>query len=53
MQTQKSWWDPALYRLRRPALLARNRIRRRLTDWFEASGFVEADPLRPASLTRQ
>jgi len=42
--TDRPWWDPARHADRRPLLLTRNRIRRALTDWFEAEGFTEADP---------
>ncbi len=38
------WWDAARHTDRRPALIARNRIRRALTGWFEAEGFTEVDP---------
>ncbi|MCC6303701.1 MAG: EF-P lysine aminoacylase GenX [Rhodobacteraceae bacterium] len=38
------WWAPAVHADRRPLLLARNRIRRALGEWFEGRGFVEVDP---------
>jgi lysyl-tRNA synthetase class 2 len=38
------WWQPARHADRRPALIARNRIRRSLADWFAAQGFTEVDP---------
>lgn len=38
------WWDRGRHADRRPLLLARNRIRRALSDWFEAEGFTEVDP---------
>lgn len=42
--TETPWWDAARHADRRPVLLARNRIRRALCDWFEADGFSEVDP---------
>ena len=41
---QSEWWRPARHADRRPALLARNRILRRMRDWFDEQGFVEVDP---------
>lgn len=38
------WWDRGRHADRRPALLARNRIRAAIRDWFAAEGFVEVDP---------
>ncbi|TNC74834.1 EF-P lysine aminoacylase EpmA [Rubellimicrobium roseum] len=38
------WWTPARHDTRRPLLLARNRLQSRLRGWFDAQGFVEADP---------
>jgi lysyl-tRNA synthetase class 2 len=38
------WWDAARHADRRPVLLARNRIRHALGDWFEGEGFTEVDP---------
>ena len=38
------WWTPARHETRRPLLLARNRLQAALRRWFEAGGFVEADP---------
>ncbi|MCC5977201.1 MAG: EF-P lysine aminoacylase GenX [Salinarimonas sp.] len=38
------WWRPEVHVDRRPALLARNRIRSGLRGWFEAEGFVEVEP---------
>lgn len=37
------WWARAVHADRRPRLLARQRMRRALQDWFEAQGFVEVD----------
>lgn len=42
--TETPWWNPGRHADRRPALLARNRIRRVLADWFDAQGFTEVDP---------
>jgi elongation factor P--(R)-beta-lysine ligase len=38
------WWETARHADRRPALIARNRTRRALCDWFDANGFTEVDP---------
>ena len=38
------WWHPDRHADRRPALLARNRIRRAIADWLEVEGFLEVDP---------
>lgn len=38
------WWHPDRHADRRPLLLARNRIRRGIADWFEDQGFTEVDP---------
>jgi lysyl-tRNA synthetase class 2 len=38
------FWTPHVHADRRPRLLARNRIRRAMGDWFAAGGFVEVDP---------
>lgn len=38
------WWDAARHADRRPALTARNRIRRALAGWFDDAGFTEVDP---------
>lgn len=37
------WWDRARHRDRRPFLIARNRIRQAVRDWFASEGFVEVD----------
>lgn len=37
------WWEPDRHRDRRPALMARNRIRARAGVWFADQGFVEVD----------
>lgn len=42
--SQSEWWRPARHTDRRPALMARNRIRRAMGDWFDDQGFVEVDP---------
>jgi lysyl-tRNA synthetase class 2 len=39
----RPWWHPERHADRRPALLARNRIRDRLRGWFAEQGFVEVD----------
>lgn len=38
------WWRPDVHADRRPALLARGRIRAAMAAWFAAEGFVEVDP---------
>ncbi|MCX7889304.1 MAG: EF-P lysine aminoacylase EpmA [Rhodobacteraceae bacterium] len=38
------WWSPARHADRRGLLLARNRIRHAIADWFAARGFTEVDP---------
>jgi lysyl-tRNA synthetase class 2 len=42
--TETPWWHPARHADRRPALIARNRIRHALSGWFAAEGFTEVDP---------
>jgi len=37
------WWTPAIHADRRPRLLARNRLRRAVRDWFEARDFTEVE----------
>ncbi|UTP38093.1 EF-P lysine aminoacylase EpmA [Phenylobacterium sp. LH3H17] len=37
------WWRPDSHRDRRPFLTARNAIKRKLRDWFEADGFTEVE----------
>ncbi|MFO1185533.1 MAG: EF-P lysine aminoacylase EpmA [Bauldia sp.] len=37
------WWAPARHADRRPALLARNRIKNALIDWFARENFVAAE----------
>lgn len=37
------WWDRARHRDRRPFLIARNRIKQALRDWFVAEGFIEVE----------
>jgi len=44
MARPSPWWATAVHRDRRPVLLLRNRIQMALRHWFEAAGFVEADP---------
>jgi elongation factor P--(R)-beta-lysine ligase len=39
-----TWWTPQTYADRRPALIARNRIKAALRRWFERQGFVEVEP---------
>lgn len=38
------WWRPEVHADRRPALMARNRIRSGLRAWFEARDFIETEP---------
>ena len=38
------WWDAARHADRRPVLLARNRIQRRVRGWLDDQGFTEVDP---------
>ncbi len=38
------WWRAHVHADRRPLLLARNRIQRRLRSWLDAEGFTEVDP---------
>jgi lysyl-tRNA synthetase class 2 len=38
-----SWWEPHRHADRRPALLARGRIKTAARAWFEAQGFVEVE----------
>ncbi|MCJ8140420.1 EF-P lysine aminoacylase EpmA [Falsirhodobacter halotolerans] len=42
--TDTPWWHPDRHADRRPALLARNRIRRALGAWLDDQGFTEVDP---------
>jgi elongation factor P--(R)-beta-lysine ligase len=42
--TETPWWDTHRHADRRPLLLARNRIQRRIRDWLDAEGFTEVDP---------
>jgi lysyl-tRNA synthetase class 2 len=42
---QTPWWDRDHHAGRRPLLLARNRIQRRIRAWLEARDFIEVDPL--------
>ncbi|MGH6870200.1 MAG: EF-P lysine aminoacylase EpmA [Rhizomicrobium sp.] len=41
--SQSPWWSPHIHADRRPALLARNRIKAALRRWFEARGFTEVE----------
>ena len=43
-QTDTPWWHPDAHADRRPLLIARNRIKAAMRDWFEAEGSVEVDP---------
>lgn len=38
------WWSPGRHADRRPALIARGRIRRAVSGWLDAQGFTEVDP---------
>ncbi len=42
--TPSPWWSPARHADRRPALLARNAMRRAVAGRLEADGFTEVDP---------
>ena len=42
--TETPWWDARRHADRRPLLLARNRIQRRIRDWLDDEGFTEVDP---------
>ena len=37
------WWRPEAYAARRPALLRRAALLRRMRDWFHGEGFVEVE----------
>ena len=41
--TDAKWWHPALHADRRPFLLMRGKVRRALSDWFAAEGFLEVE----------
>ncbi len=41
--SQSPWWQPDRHADRRPALLARNRIRAAFRNWFEARDFTEVE----------
>ena len=43
MKTATPWWDPASHADRRPALVARNAVKRAIRAWFEGEGFTEAE----------
>lgn len=43
METARPWWDPAAHADRRPALLARNAVKRALRRWFDGEGFTEVE----------
>jgi lysyl-tRNA synthetase class 2 len=38
-----SWWEPHRHADRRPALLARGRIKKAVRAWFEGQGFTEVE----------
>lgn len=42
--TETPWWDACRHADRRPLLLARNRIQRRVQEWLDDEGFTEVDP---------
>lgn len=44
MTDPSPWWQPHRHADRRPALLARNRIRRAIQGWLDEAGFTEVDP---------
>ncbi|MCA8902607.1 MAG: EF-P lysine aminoacylase GenX [Hyphomonas sp.] len=39
----ETWWQKAIHADRRPFLLARGAVRRALSAWFEAEGFLEVE----------
>lgn len=41
--TDARWWHPAQHADRRPFLVMRGRVRRALSVWFEAEGFLEVE----------
>jgi lysyl-tRNA synthetase class 2 len=41
--SQSPWWSPHVHADRRPALIARGRIKAALRRWFEARGFTEVE----------
>jgi len=43
MSTDRPWWTPDIHADRRPALLARGRIKSAMRAWFEAQGFIEVE----------
>ncbi|HWK37892.1 MAG TPA: EF-P lysine aminoacylase EpmA [Hyphomicrobium sp.] len=43
MSTDRPWWNPDIHADRRPALLARGRIKSAMRAWFEAQGFIEVE----------
>jgi len=43
MEKPTLWWDPATHADRRPALLARNRVKRAIRRFFEEDGFTEVE----------
>jgi lysyl-tRNA synthetase class 2 len=43
MAVSSSWWSSSIHADRRPALLARGRIKAALRGWFEGQGFVEVE----------
>ncbi len=43
MKSATPWWDPATHADRRPALVARNRVKAAIRRWFEADGFTEVE----------
>jgi elongation factor P--(R)-beta-lysine ligase len=43
MAVSSPWWSSSIHADRRPALLARGRIKSALRGWFEAEGFVEIE----------
>ncbi len=43
MKAATPWWDPTTHADRRPALLARNRVKSAIRRHFEAQGFTEVE----------
>jgi len=41
--SQTNWWNKELHQDKRPFLLARNKIKTSLRQWFESNGFLEVE----------
>ena len=44
MTVENPWWHPDRHTDRRPALLARTRIKQALRTWFADQGYIEVEP---------